>query len=644
MAAFASGKSADLHKVKLDNGFFSRIATDVRTKVIPYQWRALNDEVPDAEPSHCIENYRIAAGRQQGEFHGFVFQDSDLAKWLEAVSYSLTTDPDPALERTADEAIDLIAAAQQADGYLDTYFTIKEPQKRWTNLRDCHELYCAGHMMEAAVAYYEATGKRKLLDVMTRMAEHILGVLGAEESKLHGYPGHPEIELALVRLYHATGDKRMLALSQYFIDERGKKPYYFVTEQVKREGAAHFSCNDDYGMIYFQAHKPVREQEQIVGHSVRALYLLSGMIDVARETGDHTLLQSAKRLFDNCINKRMYVTGGVGSTVIGEAFTLDYDLPNDTVYAETCASIALCFAAYRLALIEPDRVYMDAFERALYNTCIAGMSLEGDRFFYVNPLEVTPENDHADPTKKHVLPVRPKWFGCACCPPNLARLIASLGQYIYSTSENELYVHLYIGGQATLTLLTGNVTIQQKTEYPYQGDIQISLSHGEYTLCLRLPAWCTDYSLRINDKESAAEQSRGYLKISRVWQDGDTVTLNLAMPPRRVYANPRVNENIGKVCVMRGPLCYCAEEADNGKALQQLVLPRDSELHAVAMPQKLGGIVELRTKALCCSDSGDTLYTSTPPVYDRQIELTLIPYYAWANRGENEMRVWLYEG
>lgn len=623
-------KPARLNQLAIEEGFWHHIQKNVREKVIPYQWEALNDRIEGAEPSGCVSNFEIAAGRKRGEFHGYVFQDSDLGKWIEAVAYSLASHPDAQQEKAADDVIDLIGGAQQADGYLNTYFTIKEPAMRWKNLRDLHELYCAGHMMEAAVAYYDATGKRKLLDIMLRVAEHIMTVLGPEEGKLRGYPGHPEIELALIKMYHATGDERLLKLASFFVDERGKKPNFFETEHLEKP------LNPEYN----QSHLPVREQTTLEGHSVRALYLLSGMADVAAETGDRPLLSACRTLFDNVVNKRMYVTGGVGSTFHGEAFTFDYDLPNDTVYAETCASIALVFFAHRMLQISPDAAYANAMERALYNTCIAGMSLDGSKFFYVNPLEVQPEASRKDPGKKHVLPDRPHWFGCACCPPNLARLVASLGQYAYSTDEEGVFVHLFIDSKAVFD----KCTLVQKTAYPFDGLVAFTLSAGDYALRVRVPDWCAAYTVAINGKETSPSIENGYLVIKRNWSEGDAVEFKMEMPVQRVYANPCVKEDIGKVCVTRGPLVYCAEEADNGKHLHALRLSPNAPLCARFEEDVLGGVVVIRGEAETCTDDGQALYRTQRPQFDRKIPLTLIPYYAWNNRGEGEMAVWLHEG
>ncbi len=631
----------DVRDVRIEAGLLSDVARKVMDIVIPYQWEILNDRVEGAAPSRCVRNFKIAAGEAEGEFEGYVFQDSDLAKWLEAAAYSLMLRPDEQLERTCDDLIALIGRAQQPDGYLNTYYTVKEPGKRWTNLRDCHELYCAGHMMEAACAYYEATGKRELLDIMTRMARHIDSVIGPEEGKLHGYPGHEEIELALVRMYHATGDELMMKLARYFIDERGKLPNFFVEEKARREGKDHFNL-DEYGPAYAQAHLPVREQTAPEGHAVRAMYLATGMADVARETGDETLVAACRRIFDSTVNRRMYITGGVGSSHVGEAFTYDYDLPNDTVYAETCASIALCFFARAMMQLEPDGRYADALERALYNTCLAGMSLDGHNFFYVNPLEVDPEASKKDARKHHVLPVRPKWFGCACCPPNLARLTTSLAKYMYTLGEDEIYVNLYMQNQAQLKLGDARVSMECLTDYPASGEIALHPGAGEYTLCLRIPGWAKEYALTLNGAALELKPERGYVRISRTFSDGDEIKLSLPMHARRVYANTRVRADLGKVAVMRGPMVYCLEQVDNGPVVEALCLPRDSALTETVRPDKLGGIVEITAPGKRMVSADDALYSDQAPVLE-DATLTFIPYYAWANRGENEMTVYVRE-
>lgn len=628
-----------LSRTDVSGGFFGDIVRRVREEMLPFQWKALNDEVGGAK-SHCIENFRIAAGQSQGEFYGYVFQDSDVAKWLEAVAYQLSARPDAALEKLADDVIELIGAAQQPDGYLDTYFICTGLENRWTNLRDKHELYCAGHMLEAAVAYAQATGKPRFLEIMQKYVACIDATFGPEPEKLHGYPGHEEIELALCRLYELTGDERALRLAKYFIDERGKAPNYFEQEQ-KKLGQEYFP-DGAYGFKYAQHHLPVREQTTMEGHSVRALYLAAGMAHTALLTRDETLLDACRTLFENVSKKRMYVTGGVGSTHVGEAFTFDYDLPNDTVYAETCASIALIFFCRNMLRMELDGRYGDVMERALYNTCLAGMSLDQKTFFYVNPLSVWPEASRCDPNKEHVLPVRPKWFGCACCPPNLARLLSSLGQYCYAATDDAVMVHLYVQSAVELDVGGQNVKLSVETRYPEDGAVRIVAGRGRYALKLRLPGWCREYRLSVNGQPVEARPENGYLTVERDF-DGDEIRLDMAMPPRRVYANAHVRADVARVAVMRGPVVYCLEERDNGAELHLLSLPRESALREEFRPDLLEG-----TAVICAEGrrlipaEGDALYGEVPPEV-QAAPLTFIPYYKWANRGENEMDVWIRE-
>ena len=438
-----------LKNIAITDGFWNKYRNLVKDVIIPYQWDTLNDNVPDAEPSHCIENFRIAAGEKNGEFYGAVFQDTDVAKWLEAVAYVLDSQGrDEELEKLADETIDLIGKAQGSDGYLNTYFTIKEPERRWTNLREGHELYTAGHMIEAAVAYYQATGKRKFLDIVMRFADLISERFGPEDGKCHGYPGHPEIELALVKLYRVTGKKNYLETAKFFVDARGVGENYFFQEEKGERYQQIFPEFTGYEPEYSQSHKPVREQKTAEGHAVRAVYLYSAMADLAYEYQDESLLKACETLWKNMVTKRMYITGGIGSSGLLERFTVDYDLPNDRNYAESCASIGLAMFGKRMGQITRDAKYADIVEKALYNTVLAGIAMDGKGFFYVNPLEVWPENCLKRTSMEHVKPVRQKWFGVACCPPNIARTLASLGQYIYGEDEESIFINLYVSNEA----------------------------------------------------------------------------------------------------------------------------------------------------------------------------------------------------
>lgn len=635
--------------VKINDDFFGYYTKLVREVMIPYQWEVLNDRVDDAEPSHAVKNFKIAAGLEKGDFYGFVFQDSDVAKWLEAVGHILMTHPDPELEKTADEMIDLIEKAQCQDGYLDTYYIINRNEKRWSNLYECHELYCAGHLIEAAVAYYEATGKDKLLKVACRLADLIDSVFGPEDGKIKGYPGHQEIELSLVKLYKATGNPKYLRLSSYFINERGKEPNYFLYEwEHVRNKMSHWTRKEEPApnLEYNQSHKPVREQDRAVGHAVRAVYMYSAMADLAYENSDKELFEACRRIWEDITQRQMYVTGGIGSTYQGEAFTFDYDLPNDTVYAETCASIGLVFFAHRMLKMELSNEYGDVIEKVLYNLLPGSMSRNGKSFFYVNPLEVWPEASENDPGKKHVKPERQKWFSCACCPPNIARLLTSLGDYIYSACQDTLFTHLYVGGTVETVISGRKIKITQNSGYPYHGDVHFSMHTGgplNFKFAFRIPSWCRKYEIYVNGKMSDFEINGGYAFISRIWNDGDTVDLVMDMPVEIVAANPKVRENAGKVCIMRGPLVYCIEEADNGPNLPAISLCTDEGLETDVDSDLAEGVVIITGKGIRTVEDGwdNTLYGPYRNVKTRPVRIKAIPYYLWGNRGTGEMQVWI---
>ncbi len=635
----------------VDDDFLGRYERLVTGTVIPYQEDILNDRIPGVEKSHAVENYRLAAeqnekGSCSGEFYGLVFQDSDVAKWLEAAAYSLALKKDAALEKRCDEMIELIARAQQKDGYLNTYFTVKEKGRRWSNLQEAHELYCAGHMMEAAVAYYECTGKKNLLAIMCRMADHICQHFITE--KAPGYPGHPEVELALVRMYRATGEKRYLELAKHFVDVRGVDCDYFKKESETRGWILWGSWNGD--REYTQSVAPVREQSDAVGHAVRAVYLYSGMASVALETGDGELQAACRRLWESITRRRMYVTGAIGSAYEGEAFTKDYHLPNDSAYGETCASIGLIFFARRMLELDKKAEYADVMERAFYNTVLAGMQLDGKRFFYVNALESLPGISGKAVTHRHALPVRPQWFACACCPPNAARLICSISRYAWCLDEGTktLYSLLFIGGSFKLDSLGGG-QIQVTTGYPYSGRVEYRFEPAqgkqavELTLAVRLPVWskgkirCT-----LNGKDFVYTEKDAFACITRAFTGEDVLVFAFDMGIRRIYPSSRISADSGKVAFMRGPLVYCAEGADNGGGVLNLRVRRDAEAELLPFnKEELFGVQKLKVKGRRVADS-DSLYTDERPA-EEDCEITLVPYYAWSNRGENEMRVWLPE-
>jgi DUF1680 family protein len=560
-----------------------------------------------------------------------MFWDSDVAKVIETAAYALYRKPNPELEARIDAIVDMFHKLQQPDGYVNSWFIRMQPGKRWTNLRDCHELYCAGHLMEAAVAYFHATGKRKLLDVLCRYADHIHAMFGPGPGQKRGYCGHEEIELALIKLGRATGERRYLDLARYFIDERGRQPHYFDQEAAERGADPAQFRHKTYA--YNQSHRPVREQTKVVGHAVRAMYLYSGMADVATEFGDDTLTQSLAGLWHDLTDKQMYVTGGIGPAASNEGFTDYYDLPNETAYAETCASVGLAMWASRMLGRGPDGLYGDVLEQALYNNALAGLSTDGTRFFYDNPLES--RGGHH----------RWTWHRCPCCPPNIARTVTSIGTYMYGVSDTEIAVHLY--GKSTARLRAGSVpvTLEQETAYPWDGRVTITLrtEGGDFGLALRIPSWAAGATLSVNgEPPSAAEPVRGYVRLRRTWSDGDTVTLDLPMNVRALRALPAVRADLGRATVARGPLIYCAEEVDNGPGLNNLLIGDDLGAARTTQLDGLGGAVAVDVPAQReeWPDRGDRLYDDRPPRLT-PATLRLVPYHLWDNRAEGEMLVWM---
>lgn len=647
------------NNVKITSEFWGRYRNLVRTEMIPFQWNVLNDVagikiekerlnddgIP-SEKSHAMENFRIAAGRAKGTHYGWTFQDSDVYKWLEAVAYSLREKMDPELEKKALEVIDLIADAQEEDGYLDTFYSILGIQYRYQSLAGSHELYCMGHFIEAAVAYYVATGNEKVLSVAKKAADNIDDNFGPEDGKIHGYDGHEEIEIGLLRLFHVTGDNRYLNLAKYFLMERGKHPDFFREQAAKYKGPNALNGIEKAADTYFQNHKPILQQDTAEGHAVRVVYMCTALADLAATTGDAEIYEACKKLWNNITSRRMFITGGIGSTFHGESFTLDYDLPNDTMYCETCAAIGLIFFARQMLRIEPKAEYAEVMERALYNCALAGMALDGKHFFYVNPLEVNPAKSLKDPGKSHVKPVRPSWLGCACCPPNLARMITSLDDYVYTISDDSILINQYIDSDSSLDLKDGIVTIKQTTEYPWDEKDNIVIKNETKSVVrigIRIPAWSSEASLKINGKVSEISKEDGYHYVEVSAGDSMDVELTFPMEIKRNYCNPLVSEDIGKVAISRGPFVYCLEGVDNGTSLNCLRLPEDASFEYQYKADLLNGVGIINTagKRLELSKSRD-LYTNSRPS-EQDASLTFIPYYAWANRGENEMEVWIRE-
>ena len=622
-----------------DEGFIKSYQKLIKDVVIPYQYEVLNDSAADnLEKSHVIQNFinagNVLAGKGEGDgFYGMVFQDSDAAKWLEAAGFALSIFPDKELEAVADKLIDIIAAAQDKDGYLNTYFTIKDQEKRWQNLCEGHELYCAGHMMEAACAYYESTGKKKLLDVMEKNAECIYKeFMEGSDVKKTAYPGHPEVELALMKMYRLTGNRHCFELAQHFIDVRGVDSSYFENECKNRGWTVWGSDGKD--CAYNQAHMPVRQQKDAKGHAVRAVYLYTGMADVASVTEDKELLDACKNLWKSITQKQMYITGGIGSTNQGEAFSVDYDLPSDTAYCETCASIGLIFFGSRMLEMEVNSEYADVMERAFYNTVLGGMQQDGKRFFYVNPLEVVPGIAGIAQTHRHDLPQRPTWFGCACCPPNVARMVSSFGKYAYGENADTVFCHLYAAGKIDFA---NGTRLDCKTSYPYGYKITYTVENAgkNARLAVRIPGWSKTWKLEKTahgksvELNPSVEKGYAYMEIS----EADVITLSLDSTPYFVYPSPKIPDLSGQVALCRGPFVYCAEGVDNKDDILSLSLDVSkpaSELKDDYSALKVAGWRETAQEGL---------YSTCHPEKTTE-NITMVPYYTWGNRGLNQMKIW----
>lgn len=625
-------QSIPIKNYKAD-GFIKKYQRLIKDAVIPYQYEVMCDKLPDAEKSHVVKNF-VNAGKAllkddaHDGFYGMVFQDSDGAKWLEAVAYSLAVFPDKDLEKTADELIDIIAAAQDEDGYLNTYYTIKDKDKRWTNLLEGHELYCSGHMIEAAVAYYEATGKDKLLNVMEKNAQHIYDVFITKGHE--GYPGHPEIELALIRLYEVTKNEKYLQLAKHFIDIRGVDPHYYEKE---RQGRSWTVWNGDgKNHEYQQSHAPVREQKDAVGHSVRAVYLYTAMAALGAKTNDEGLKNACDRLYESIVKRRMYITGAIGSTVHGEAFTVDYDLPGDTAYGETCASIGLIFFMSRLLQNQVKGEYADIMEKAFYNTVLAGMALDGKSFFYVNPLEVVPGISGKAVTHRHALPQRPGWYACACCPPNVARLISSFGKYAYMQQGDRAYCNMFASGEIAFK---NGVKLICDTQYPYGFEVKYKVLNGG-KMAIHIPSWSEDTRVKLFGRVQEEKRENGYIYLTA--NAGDEIVIDLDSRAKFIYPSSKIPTLSGYAALMRGPLVYCFEGADNENDVLSLRLCTNEKVEPSFMSD-LDGTIALSLSGTRVAGSGE-LYSFNKPE-EKAVQIKAIPYYLWGNRGENEMRVWI---
>ncbi|MCP8887355.1 glycoside hydrolase family 127 protein [Devosia ureilytica] len=625
-------------QVKLEGQFWHERLDTVLDRTVPSQHKKLAEvgildslKLPNPPPP-------LRFPRHSNGFTVQVFWDSDVGKWIEAASYALAHRRDADIEAKIEAAIDDLEKAQAPDGYLNCWYLGREPDKRWTNLRDNHEMYNAGHLLEGAVAYFQVTGRRRFLDVMERYLDHIYATFGTGPGQRRGYDGHEEIELALMKLYYLTGERKHLDFATYMINERGnQKPHYFDIEREQREGGG--DKRQPYvfpNYEYSQSHKPVREQDKVVGHAVRAMYLYTAMADLAAELNDDGLKRACEVLWDDVMETKMYVTAGLGPSAHNEGFTHDFDLPNQTAYAETCASVALIFWAQRMLHLDLDGKYGDILELAMFNGALSGLSRDGEHYFYANPLE-------SDGT-----PTRWEWHTCPCCTMNVSRLVASVGQYFLSTAPDGVAFHLY-GGIASDVEIAGNrVSLREVSTYPWSGDIAIHVdpeTPAAFDVKLRIPSWCKGAKVAVNGQAvDASETENGYLTIHRTWQKGDSIALDLPMPPERLYAHPGVIMDAGRVALKRGPLVYCLEEVANpGGRVQRLKLPRSAELRVENRPDLFDGIVALKAEATALDESDfQQLYRTTPP-RENTSNLTAIPYFLWANRAQGSMVVWVPE-
>ncbi|HKM21518.1 MAG TPA: beta-L-arabinofuranosidase domain-containing protein [Lachnospiraceae bacterium] len=638
-------KVPEFSKFSVTDNLFQHYVNLVATKLIPYQWNVLNGK-GEYVNSHCIDNFMITAGLKKGKHMGVVFGDTDAYKWLETVAFCAMYGKKEYLAE-ADELIDIIEKAQQPDGYLNTYYTIVEPELRWTNLREGHELYSAGHMIEAATAYYAATGNEQILNVAIRFADLIFDTFGCDDNKIHGYPGHQLIELALVKLYKVTQNEKYIELASYFISERGKAPNYFEEEMKNHNGQTFFPELNDYDIAYSQSHKEPIHQVTAEGHAVRAMYMYSAMVDLALITGNNELKQTCHFLWDSVTKKRMYITGGIGSSGLLERFTTDYDLPNDRMYCESCASIGLMMFGQRMAALTKDASYYDDVERALYNTVIAGISQEGDRYFYVNPLEVWPDNCLEHTSLHYVKPVRQPWFDVACCPPNIGRTLASLGQYIYSVDDKSLYINLLISSEIETVVRGNSVEIKLSNDLFSRERLLLevkSVGKNPITVRLRMPEWIENPVICLQGEKINPAIENGYVVLAINHEGTHNFEVCGEVPGKVMAANLNVRADVGKVAITKGPFIYCLEETDNGSNLAAIRIKPDTQIKdgttISGIEGKISSLIVEGSRIVSTTSSEKALYEQAK-IESVPTQLQVVPYCIWGNREPGEMRIWI---
>lgn len=637
--------SPALSRITVSDPLFKHYISIVSKKLIPYQWNVLNDSEPNTEKSFCIANFRVAAGEIEGSHKGMVFSDTDLYKWLETLAYCLDRGEATEFEVHADEMVDLISRAQEPDGYINTYFSVNCPERKWTNFTEGHELYSAGHLIEAAVAYYHATGKKRLLEVASCFANLICDKFAPGRELENACPGHQEIELALIKLADCTGEKKYADLARHFLEVRGNSSN-FLEENLREQGKNRiFPEFADYDALYAQSHLPATEQTTAEGHAVRAMYMFSAMADIARTYGEDAMAESCVRLWNNVTQKRMYITGGIGSSGHLERFTVDYDLPNDRMYCESCASVGLMMFGQRMAALTGEANYYDAVERALCNTVLAGIAAEGDKYFYVNPLEVWPENCLPGTSMSHVKPVRQPWFACACCPANIARTLASLGQYIYAQDEKSVYINQYISSELCTDIRGAEISIKLQSNFLADGTSRILIKSDKpqsFTLRIRIPYYLENPTFIFNGKAIAPVIENGYAVIAVSREGEQILEINSKVEPRWVAANSKVRADTGKIALMYGPYVYCFEEEDNGPNLPVFYAAGSSRAVSDAPAAGLPGSLPTFKVHGSRLDSGigESLY-GQPSFRFTDAELKAVPYALWCNRTPGEMIVWI---
>ncbi len=635
---------ASLRNVTITDPLFGSYIEKVSKKLLPYQWDVLNDRLPGVTPSHCVKNFRIAAGTLQGHHCGAVFCDTDAYKWLETLAYCIQSGQGQALKPMAEELIDLIAASQEPDGYLQTYFTIDHQDLKWKNLTEGHELYAAGHLMEAAAAWYEATGEDKILRVATKLADLICRVFGEGEGKCAGYPGHQEVELGLIKLYRLTQERNYLDMAVHFLRVRGSRPNYLMEELARTGKNRIFPEFADYDEKYAQTHQRPQDQRTAEGHAVRAMYMYSAMAEAAGLCGDDELKTACQELWKNVTERRMYITGGIGSSGHLERFTADYDLPNDRMYCESCASVGLMMFGQRMNALIGNASYYDHVERALCNTVLGGVQAEGDKYFYVNPLEVWPDNCLPSTSMSHVKPVRQRWFDVACCPSNIGRTLASLGQYLYAKDDRSVYVNQLISSVFADQVRGVDLRVELEAKLLQAGraDFTIGLrGEGTVMLRVRIPCWLEDYAFTLDGISIHPAVENGYAVLALSRPGIQRLTLTGTVRPRWVAANTRVRADLGALALVYGPYVYCLEETDNGENLASLYVSPDTPVTLAENTTGLPG-----TLPLLCFEAR-RLETGVEGLYGRPgfrltpQTCTAIPYGLWCNRQPGEMTVWL---